>query len=221
MGQDVYDMLIVAPFLIIAAFLMRKGSRFWENVWAGAMVYILYSYAIYGFAVHFNYLFLAYCVILGLSFFSLILFYNDRAKENAWFPAKHRPYEIAAMVFLSATAVMFAFLWLSDVVPALITGNTPKSVAENNFFTNPVHVLDLSFALPACIVSVILLGRKQQLGKTLAPVMLSLCAFMLCALGAMVMGMKAMGAANEITPAFMFAGIGITAAVILGLFCKE
>ncbi len=220
-GQDVYNMLVVSPILLIATLLMKRGSKLWENVWAGAMVYILYSYTIYGFAVHFNYLFLAYCSILGLSFFSLLFYHFSIDYTTYRVPEKLSGISVVTMIFLSAVAMMFAFLWLSDVIPSLISGTLPDSVTENDFFTNPVHVLDLSFVLPACVISVIMLARKNIIGRILSQVLLSLSMFMFFALSAMVLGMKAGGVTQEISPAFIFFMTGAFAMVILILFSNE
>jgi hypothetical protein len=176
---------------------------------------------IYGFAVHFNYLFLAYCAILGLSFFGLVFYYYGLDKGAIKPLVKFSGGIIAAVIFLSFVAFMFAALWLSDVIPALVNGTVPKAVAENNFFTSPVHVMDLSFALPACVLAVVLLARKKPSGMILAPAMLSLAAFMMTALGAMVLGMKNAGIIHDVSQAFVFVGLGIIAAIILAFFSRE
>jgi hypothetical protein len=69
-GQDWVNLLLVVPCLIVAS---ARGGRRWKLIRGGALVYTLYSYSIYAFAVHFNRVFLIYCAILGLSFFALAL----------------------------------------------------------------------------------------------------------------------------------------------------
>jgi hypothetical protein len=67
-------------------------------------------------------------------------------------------------VYLLLVAILFALLWLSQDIPAIVTGKAPQSVTENGLLTNPVHVLDLGFYLPAMIITAILLWRRKFLG---------------------------------------------------------
>jgi hypothetical protein len=66
-------------------------------------------------------------------------------------------------------AILFALLWLSEDVPALLNGVRPQSVIDMNLPTNPVHVLDLGFFLPAVLLSAVWLLRQVPLAYTLAP----------------------------------------------------
>ena len=70
--------------------------------------------------------------------------------------------------FLIVTGLLFALLWLSEDVPALLAGKTPQSVLDMGIPTNPVHILDLSFFLPAVLITGWMLLRRRPLGYTLA-----------------------------------------------------
>jgi hypothetical protein len=63
-------------------------------------------------------------------------------------------------------------LWLSDDVPALLTNTTPQSLIAMALPTNPVHVLDLGFFLPAAITTGVLLLKLKPLAYPLAPAFL-------------------------------------------------
>src|SRR5262245_44773179 len=70
-GQDIVNLFVVAPALVVCAYLAGRGSlRAWL-VWLGLLFYVLYSYVLYAFFVHFNRLFLVYVSVLGLSFWAL------------------------------------------------------------------------------------------------------------------------------------------------------
>ena len=73
---------------------------------------------------------------------------------------------------LGAIGAVFAVLWLSEIIPALVRGVPPASLAEGAFVTNPVHVLDLSLVLPLVIASGVSLARRQPFGYAVAPAML-------------------------------------------------
>jgi hypothetical protein len=65
-------------------------------------------------------------------------------------------------------AVLFGLLWLSEDVPALLAGSKPQSVVEMAIPTNPVHILDLAFFLPAAIATGVMLFRNRPLGYSVA-----------------------------------------------------
>jgi hypothetical protein len=50
-------------------------------------------------------------------------------------------------------AALFLLLWLSEILPDLLAGAPSRSAGDRNVPTNPVHVLDLAFFLPAVITT--------------------------------------------------------------------
>jgi hypothetical protein len=71
-AQDVVDLALVAPLLVVCALLALRGSlRAWL-VWLGALTFTVYNYVIYVVAIDFGPLFLLWTAVLGLALFSLI-----------------------------------------------------------------------------------------------------------------------------------------------------
>ncbi|MFT9057597.1 MAG: hypothetical protein ABF449_13510 [Ethanoligenens sp.] len=171
-GQDFSNVFFIAPFLLITSFLSAKGSRIARILWAGAMIANIYSYVLYCFAVHFNELFHFYCIILGLSVYSFLVFCAKHSSLNfkAWFEQKVSVKAVG--IFLLVIAAVFYFLWLSQTLPAAITGRVPASIISDALLTNPIHVLDYSFFLPLMVIAGVLLLRENCLGYFLAPMML-------------------------------------------------
>lgn len=171
-GQDISNLFFVSPILLISAFYASKGNKIAKIIWIGSMVNNIYSYVIYCYAVHFNFLFLIYCLILGLSIFSVLDFFIKNINEDfrSWFSEKVPTKTIG--FFLSIIAVMFSFLWLSDVLPAVLTNTVPKNIIKDNLLTNPIHVLDFSLFLPLMFISSFMLIKKKALGYLIAPMML-------------------------------------------------
>jgi len=60
-GQDIGN-LIVVPVLLLSAFYYEKSVK-WRMAFQGTLMYLVYAYAVYSFAVHFNSLFLAYVAV--------------------------------------------------------------------------------------------------------------------------------------------------------------
>ena len=81
-GQDIINLFIVVPVIIISALLAYRKNKAGLFIWSGSLFYLAYSYTIYSFALHYNNLFLAYCFILGLSFYSLLQDLINFMKEN-------------------------------------------------------------------------------------------------------------------------------------------
>jgi len=54
-------------------------------------------------------------------------------------------------------------------VPALISGRTPQTLIDRALLTNPVHVLDYAFFLPAAIVTGVFLVKRKPFGYVVAP----------------------------------------------------
>jgi hypothetical protein len=131
--------------------------------WLGCLSFTVYNYAIYAFSIHFGALFLVWIGVLGLSLFALIggLTALDPSALKARFAG--RPVRLPGW-FLIVVAVLFALLWLSEIVPDLLAGRPSTSATAWDVPTNPVHVLDLAFFLPAACLSGVLLLRHHWLG---------------------------------------------------------
>jgi hypothetical protein len=110
--------------------------------------------------------------VLGMCLYALIggLATLDRRAVVAYYTSRR-----AAQVVgwsLVVIAILFALLWLSEDVPALLAGARPQSVIDMALPTNPVHILDLAFFLPATIATSSLLLRRRPLGYAAAPALL-------------------------------------------------
>jgi hypothetical protein len=166
-GQDIAN-LVAALTLLITVYFVNKGSVKAFLLWIGVLLALVYPYIIYAFDIHFNSLFLVYVAIVGLSFYALvgrlIGLHLGSLQPHFATNIKARP----VSVFLLLVAVLFSLLWLSEDIPALLTGKIPQSVTENGLLTNPVHVLDLGLYLPAMIITSLLLWRRKLLGYLLA-----------------------------------------------------
>ena len=166
-AQDVVTLLPVAPLLAYLAVSARRGSLSAFLCLPGLLAFTVYNYAIYAFSIHFGPLFLVWVAILGLSIFTLV-----GALATADMPAIKQRFAGRAMPrpawLLIVVAVLFVLLWLSEIVPSLLAGDPSRSARDWNVPTNPVHVLDLAFFLPAAVTSGILLLRRRPLGYATA-----------------------------------------------------
>jgi hypothetical protein len=172
-GQDVITLGIALPTLVVSGFLTSRGSRRARLVWLGALVYTVYTYVGYAFDVRFNSLFLVYVALLGCSTYALIggLATTDWDGSKAHF-TERAPVK-AVSTYLAVIAGLFYLLWLSETVPASLTGNPPQSLIDAGTPTNFIHVLDMAWMLPAMLITAVSLRRKQPLGHSLAGALLT------------------------------------------------
>ena len=168
-AQDIANLTIVAPCWLILSYLALRGSWRAYLVWLGVLTFTIYNYFIYTFSVPFGSLFLLWVAVLGLSLYALIggLTTADQKVIEMSF-TNGRAIRVAAW-FLIITAILFGLLWLSEDIPALLLGKTPQSVIDMGIPTNPVHILDLAFFLPAVIVTAMMLLKQKSLAYTVAP----------------------------------------------------
>ena len=169
LAQDVANLAVASPALLILAALALRGSLRAYLLWLGVLTFTIYNYVIYTFSIPFGPLFPLWVAVLGLCIYALIggiTAVNHRAVESRF--ASQRAVTVVAW-FLIVTAVLFGLLWLSEDVPSLMSGNTPQSVIDMGLPTNPVHILDLAFFLPAVILTGALLLKRHPLAYTLAP----------------------------------------------------
>ena len=167
-GQDWVNLCVVFPVLLISALLVLRRNSFRAFlVWLGALIYLIYSYLLYSFFVHFGPLFLFYVATLGLSFYSFVgalAALDWQSIGDLFADVRTKP----ASVLLGVVAVLFAFLWLADIVSALARGGVPTDLDKIGLWINPVHVLDLALLLPGAFIVAVLLWRRRTLGLALA-----------------------------------------------------
>lgn len=168
-AQDIASLVIVSPAWLILSILALRGSFRAYLLWLGVLIFTVYNYVIYTFSVTFGPLFLLWVAVLGLSLYSLIG--GVAAADHKIIEASYNNQRAVTFVawFLIVVAILFGLLWLSEDIPALLSGNTPQSVIDMAVPTNPVHILDLGFFLPAVIVTAGMLMKRKPLAYTLAP----------------------------------------------------
>jgi hypothetical protein len=220
-GQDLVDLFLVVPLLILSLVLVRRKVKAALFLFGGTVFYIVYSFVIYAFGVHFNSLFFLYCSTLGLSLYLFILVMSEagRMEVEGWFGPglPVRPFA----VYVVLVAAIFYVLWLRDTVPAVFRGSVPSTVSNYGLLVNPVHVLDMAVALPGLVVTAFLLLRKRRLGYVLAPMALVFLIILAVALMGMVLTVNARGIGEDSSVAGIFAVLAVISTVFLVLFLKK
>ncbi|MFP4548001.1 MAG: hypothetical protein ACLFQM_07700 [Fidelibacterota bacterium] len=220
-GQDFVNLFIVAPILLISLFLYFRENKIGYFLFGGTILYILYSYVIYAFGVNFNQLFLVYSFIFGLSLYLFIIFIMDFASKDvtAWFKKKIPAKTMG--IYMIIIAVLFYFIWLGEIIPALLAGTTPTTVTDNNLLVNPVHVLDLAFSLPGLVIAAFLLMKHHKLGYIFAPVLLVFLVILTIALAGMIVALTLNNISENFFLAYIFAVLSVLSMIILVMFFRK
>lgn len=144
-AQDFVGIAVAAGLLILD----RLPGTAARSLWLGALAFFAYNYAIYAFSLSFGPLFLVWVAVLGLSTIAAVGGLVEVVGDGRRPPVAAR----ATGWYLVGAAVLFVLLWLSEIVPDMVAGRASTSAAAWLVPTNPVHVLDLAFFLPATFVA--------------------------------------------------------------------
>lgn len=199
-GQDIGNLLAVVA-LLLSGYRYYRGSHRAALVWLGTLLYLVYAFIVYSMAVHFNALFLGYVAILGLSSYAVMFKVNALRVENEGFP---RPAASKVAGYTSiAIGILFGLLWLSELIPATLSGEVPQSVIDAGLWVNPIHVIDLAVLLPAFIIAGYLTVGGKAAGQFFVGPLLVFSVLMGASIVAAMALMTAEGFGNTLPPLVM------------------
>jgi hypothetical protein len=158
-SQDLVS-LLAASGLLLCILLIRRGREMTWLVWISLLGYLFYAYALYCFEPVYNQLYLFYIAILGLVLYALISFFMAADLSSVRTRSEKQPPRKGAAVLFLLLVAMFAFLWLSTMLPAMSARVPPEA--------STIFVLDLSFFLPLLTIEAILLFKSKPLGDALS-----------------------------------------------------
>ncbi len=221
LGQDLVNLILIVPTLVVSSLLVRSGKRSALFVWLGTMVYTAYTFVVYSFGVHFNTFFLVYCWTLGLSVYAVITLTVriTPAVVKRWFDETRHEYSTS--IFVLAAGVVFYLMWLKEDLPAMISDQTPPGLQATGLLTNPIHVLDLSIVLPGFIITSILLVKKHAFGYLFAPVLLVFAALMCLTIAVLIAMMDFKEATGNLVAAGLFLVVTLVCLGLLVIFLRH
>jgi hypothetical protein len=220
-AQDIVDLYLMVPLLFVTGFFVNNRNKFFLYAWAGTVLFIAYTYAIYCFAIHFNFLFPLYCFTFGVAIYSFIYFISLHISGEArqWYDDKV-PARLTG-IFLLLVAVSFYFLWFSEILPAIMQHTLPPSLVETGLLINPVHVIDISLFLPGMIIIAVFLFRQKPIAYLLAPVLLVFCILMYTSIGILVIIMKLKGTGDGFAVAVAMGLLALLGSILLFNFLSH
>jgi hypothetical protein len=218
-AQDYITLFVGVPLILISLFLARKSSLRGLFLLSGTLLYFFLTYLFYTAMAMYNEMFLAYVLLLGVSFYTLILTLFSFDLEKVTSSIISNKIFKPAGLFLIINASLIALLWLSVVVPPLINGTIfPKEV--QHYTTLIVHGFDLGLFLPAAFITGYLAIKKNQFGLLFTPIYLIFLSILMTALVSKIVFMASAGA-NVIPVVFIMPTIALTSIIFSLLILKN
>lgn len=221
LGQDMVDLLIVVPCMLISTFFAYRNNKIATTVWGGSVFYLAYTFTLYCFNVHFNQLFIAYCLCLGLSVYSTLYCMFILHKRQIYFRLTSVKTGRYVGVYFILIALLFYALWLSEIIPANMQHVTPPSLKTTGLMTNGVQVLDLAILLPAMLVIGVFLWKGSVIGFVLAPILLVFSVLMNVTIGFLQYLMVSKRVANGMAVVIIMLLLALIDLYLLLLFFKK
>lgn len=172
-GTDAVLLIFAIPLLVIAYIAHLKGTVKGRLILIGVLLPFLYCGASMTFSAAFSDLFLDYIALLSTSFFATIVAItsiNPQLVEKRIKPGF--PYK-GIGIFLIVAGIGTLMVWMSELLPALLSGVTPKTLGP--YTTMFTHGFDSAIISPACILTGIYTLKHKPLGVLLAAPLLIFC----------------------------------------------
>lgn len=169
MGADWTMLLIVVPLLLIASAVLNKFSKS-LLVCSGALMIAFYYSISLAFGAAFNQYFLLYTALFSVAGFSFgysVYLLNKTSWKREKLP-QSRNWATAIFLFLAGAS---ALIWLSMIIPAMISGDFSEFIDVNT--TEPTFALDIGIIFPLFTVCGIALLKQKDFGYRFTPVLLT------------------------------------------------
>src|SRR4051812_5147929 len=122
-GTDLATLFLAVPLTGIGLWVSRRGHAVGAAAVLAGLLYLVYNYAIFAFAVALNPLTLVHIAALGVALWSLVL--GGRALAEAGGGLADRVDRRASGGLLVATGVLFGLLWIGQISAADVAGGPP------------------------------------------------------------------------------------------------
>ncbi len=170
-GTALAMLVIAVPILVGSMILASHGSLRARLVWLGALAYIAYNAVMFCFALQFDSFFLLFVALLALSFWALVALLSRFDLAAASAAGAGVPVR-TVVVYMLACLVLFAVMWLRDIIPATIGNVLPDSFQGTGLTQNPIYVLDFAFTFPLLAIGAAWLWQRRPWGYVIGGMML-------------------------------------------------
>jgi len=212
-GTDLATLFGAVPALVFALRAAHRGSPTGRVVVVGALAYLIYTYAIYGFQVVVSPVTPLHIAVLGFATWSVVLMVPTMGRAVAVGGHLRRR---TTSAFLGLVVVMFAALWIGQIMSIVTSGALPSAITDLHLPTSAVYPLDLAFALPLLGLAAYRLGRGLPFGAALALGGLVFATLMALSILGLSLVQQANGSLGDPSMSVGFGAIAVIAAVLAG-----
>ena len=162
---DFVRLLVGIPLLLISFVFYLRGSVRGTVVLIGCVASFLYQYLLWTFDWAYNSLFLVYVALFSLSLWTsvFVVVGVDRLQIQAAIK-EHFPVRTMA-VFSFAVGGLLFLKCLGEIMPSISSGTMPAGAT--GYYTLVDQALDLGLLTPFCVLTGVLLLRRNWLGYLL------------------------------------------------------
>jgi hypothetical protein len=224
LGNDGITLFLAIPILVAALVFSSRGSLKAQLVWMGLLDYMLYNFAFYLFGAAFNWFFLIYVALVGLSIFALIfgLVNFDAGRISQQFREGTPVKWIGGYFLFVAFGLTLIYFILS--IAFIATGEVPDIVTRSGHITNVVFALDLTLLIPWLVLGAVWLMKRKPWGYVIAGIVnvkAPLYTFILCVNTALV-ARNGLGGGDELPLWIALTVLGLVAcALFYGNMLKQ
>ena len=184
-ANDLFMLVVGLPLLAVNSWLARRGSLRSQLLMTGTLGFVLYTYITMCFGANYNQLFLVYVALFALSLYAFVLSMMsfDLATLPAQFSTALPRRWIAGVLFLAAA--FLALAWLGRIAPTITQQQLPPLENTTSLF---IQAMDLAIVVPLCVLSGVLLLKRNAWGYLLGSV--ALMKFVTLGLAVTTMGLN-------------------------------
>ncbi len=203
-ANDLVTLALGVPLLAVSFWLTRRGSLRGRLLLTGTLGFILYTYITMCFGTAYNRFFLVYVALASLSLFAFILSMMsfDLKSLPGHFSERLPRGWIAGLLFFVAAFLSLA--WLGRIAATFAPGAIPALENTTSMF---IQAMDLGLIVPLCVLSGVLLLRRQAWGYLLASVGLTKFLTMGAAVSLMSLNMLRLGVPISMVEVVVFPAI--------------
>jgi hypothetical protein len=205
-ANDLVTLVLGLPLLAVSFWLARRGSLRGRLLLTGTLGFILYTYITMCFGAAYNRLFLVYVALSSLSLFAFILSVMsfDLDSLPTHFTDKLPHGWIAGLLFFAAAFLTLA--WLGRIAATFTPDAIPALENTTSMF---IQAMDLGLIVPLCVLSGVLLLKRNAWGYLLASVGLSKFLMLGIAVSLMGLNMARVGVAVSAVELGVFPAIAL------------
>lgn len=217
-ANDLVTLALGLPLLAASFWLTLRGSLRGRLMLAGTLGFILYTYITMCFGAAYNPLFLVYVALFSLSLFAfvLVMMSFDLKTLPEHFSDKLPRRWIAGLLIFAAAFLSLA--WLGRISATFAPNAIP---ALDNVTSLFIQAMDLGIIVPVCILSSILLLRRDPWGYLLTSVGMMKFLTMGIAVSTMGLNMARLGLPVSLVELGVFPTIALANLVLTVILLKN